>query len=158
MLIWTTRFSRKKAILSTVIIGGLMACLIIFAGSISEETDSVPELTDNTQRIAYLQDLGWQVEEEPLETLQFLFPETLEEPYLSYNKLQYEQGFDLSVCCGKRVTRYTYAVNNYPDRPNGVQANLYVCENIPVAGDLCCPGANGFQSALIPQKSEQTTS
>ena len=58
------------------------------------------------------------------------------------------QGFDLSTCCGKQLTRFTFTVTNYPDRPNGVQANLYLCEEQLVAGDILCSGENGFQVAL----------
>ena len=48
------------------------------------------------------------------------------------------------------MARYTYAVTNYPGRPDGVQANLYICEETPAAGDVCASGANGFQISLIP--------
>ena len=148
MLIWTAKFSRKKAVAAVIAMGIVMAALIILMGRMEENTEP-PLLTDNPQRVAYLQSLGWEVEPEPVETLQFLLPDTLAEPYLSYNVLQTAQGFDLTPCLGKQVSRYTYAVTNYPDRAEGIQANLYICEDQPVAGDICCPGANGFQEALI---------
>ena len=85
-----------------------------------------------------------------------MLPDHLDEPYLSYNELQKKQGFDLSVCCGKQVSRYTYAVTNYPGRAADVQLNLYLCENRPVAGDIFCPGAEGFQETL--QYPEDTAS
>ena len=78
-----------------------------------------------------------------------VLPEELEEPYVTYNQLQMEQGFDLEACCGKQVSRYTYTVTNYPQRPDGVQLNLYVCEDLPVAGDVVCTGADGFQNTLV---------
>ena len=112
-------------------------------------------LTGNVQRVEYLRSLGWEVEEEPIETLQFLFPEKLEEPYLSYNELQLPQGFDLRECLGRQVSRYTYAVLNHPSRAEGVQANLYLCEGVPAAGDLFCPGSGGFQDPLIPGGTEE---
>ena len=149
MLIWTARFSRKKAVAAVIVFGALMTVLILLTGRISDPVDTPPHLTSNAERIAYLESLGWAVEPEPLETLQFLLPETLEEPYSSYNQLQLAQGFDLTACCGKQVSRYTYAVTNYPERSDGVQANLYICEDHPVAGDLCCPGESGFQLPLI---------
>lgn len=149
MLIWTTRFSRKKAIITVIAFGLLMAVLILLSGRADTPSAELPQLTDNTSRIEYLESLGWTVEPEPLETLQFLLPAELQEPYLTYNELQLSQGFDLSGCCGKQVTRYTYTVTNYPERNGGVQANLYVCEELPVAGDLCCPGENGFHLPLI---------
>ena len=154
MLIWTTRFTRKKAVFSVLLFGAIMIILILQTGQLYTKSTSLPRLTDNLQRVEYLQSLGWEVEEEPLETLQFLLPETLEEPYLSYNQLQLTQGFDLTACCGKQVTRYTYHVKNYPDQPNDVQANLYICEELPVAGDICCPGADSFQLPLLPEKLE----
>lgn len=149
MLIVTTRFSKKKAVLTVIAVGAVMALLVILASVFPGSDGDRPRLSDNTQRVSYLQSLGWEVEPDPLETLQFLLPETLGEPYLTYNRLQKEQGFDLTDSSGKQVTRYTYAVTNYPDRPQGVQLNLYVCEEQPVAGDVCCPGADGFQQALL---------
>ena len=149
MLIWTTRFTRKKAVLAVVALGLVFAAAVLLAGKATDDKSSAAEpLLTNEDRVAYLQSLGWEVEAEPVETLQFLLPEALEEPYLTYNQLQLEQGFDLSACCGKQVSRFTYHVTNYPDHPNGVQLNLYVCENLPVAGDICSPGAGGFQAGL----------
>ena len=150
MLIWTARFSRKKAVFAVILMGIVMALLIVLMGRLpADESSALPQLTSNAERVAYLESLGWQVETEPVETLQFLLPKTLEEPYLSCNKLQAQQGFDLSVCCGKQVSRYTYTVTNYPGRSDGVQANLYVCEDLPVAGDILCPGADGVQDTLV---------
>ncbi len=150
MLIWTAKFSRKKAVAAVIVIGIVMAALIFLVGQVPEEPETpLPKLTTNEERVAYLQSLGWMVETEPIETLQFLLPAKLEEPYHSYNELQLKQGFDLNGCCGKQVARYTYGVTNYPEQAEGVQANLYICEDIPVAGDICSSGINGFQLPLI---------
>lgn len=150
MLIWTAKFSRKKAVAAVILIGVAMAALIILVGRAPKRAEiPLPKLTNNEERVAYLQSLGWEVEPEPIETLQFLLPPELTEPYLSYNELQLPQGFDLAKCGGKQVARYTYAVTNYPGQPVGVQANLYICEETPAAGDVCSSGANGFQIPLI---------
>ena len=150
MLIWTAKFSRKKAVAAVILMGVVMAALIFLVGRLPEETkEPLPKLTNSEERVAYLQSLGWEVESEPIETLRFLLPAKLEEPYLSYNELQLSQGFDLSKCCGKQVSRYTYAVTNYPGQPDGVQANLYICEETPAAGDVCSSGSKGFQAPLI---------
>ena len=155
MLIWTAHFSRKKAILTVIAMGIVMVVLILLTGRTeSGSSTAQPALTENNQRVEYLRSFGWEVAEEPVETLQFLLPEKLEEPYLSYNELQLSQGFDLTACLGKQVERYTYTVTNYPERPERVQANLYICEDYPVAGDICCPGAGGFQTGLaFPEES-----
>lgn len=149
MLIWTTRFSRKKAVLSVLAFGLVMVLLILLTARLKSGPEPLPRLADNAQRVEYLRSLGWEVEEEPLETLQFLLPDPLTEPYLTYNELQLEQGFDLNGCAGEKLTRYTYQVTSYPDRPDDVQANLYLWGDTPVAGDLCGIGADGFQLPLI---------
>ena len=149
MKIWNIRLTKKRAAGAVVAAGLALLGLLLYLGRPAEEAES-RLLDTNEARVEYLAQWGWEVDPEPVETLQFLLPDTLEEPYLSYNVLQRSQGFDLSLCCGKQVTRYTYTVTNYPDRPDGVQANLYLCEELPVAGDLCCSGENGFQLPLIP--------
>ena len=156
MLIWTTRISKKRVILAGAVLGlALIACVALFNAGHESAKDAAPQLTNNEERVAYLQSMGWEILPEPVETLQFLLPAKLEEPYLSYNELQDSQGFDLSSCCGKQVARYTYAVSNYPGRDSGVQATLYVCEGVPVAGDILCAGADGFQTTLVyPEEQE----
>ena len=150
MLIWTAKFSRKKAAGAVILMGVVMAALIVLMGRAPEEPEiPLPKLTTNEERVAYLQSLGWDVEPEPIETLQFLLPAELEEPYRTYNELQLSQGFDLTKCCGKQVNRCTYTVTNYPEQTGVVQANLYICEDIPVAGDICASGARGFQGPLL---------
>ena len=149
MLIFTTRFSKKKAVLIVVLLGLAVAALILFVGRKAEEDPVLPQLLTNEDRVAYLQSMGWEVSPEPVETLQFLLPDHLAEPYLSYNELQNAQGFDLTPCCGKQLSRYTYTVSNYPHRAEGVQLNLYICEDRAVAGDIFCAGANGFQDTLV---------
>lgn len=153
MFIWT--LSRKKAAAAVIAMGVVMAVLIVLVGNLPDEEPQQPLLTDNAARVEYLQSLGWEVEPEPVETLQFLLPDPLTQAYLDYNAMQIPQGFDLSTCLGKPVSRFTYAVTNYPEHPQGIQLNLYLCEDLPVAGDVCCPGADGFQEPLLRDSAEK---
>lgn len=149
MLIWTAHLSKKKAVFAVITLGVIIAALVcLVARPAPEDQPAAPQLLTNEDRVAYLSAYGWELEPEPLETLQFLLPDTLQEPYLSYNTLQQNQGFDLAPFCGSHVTRYTYAVTNYPGRSQGVQANLYICDGNPVAGDIFCTGTDGFQTGL----------
>lgn len=148
MKIWNVRLTKKRAAGAVVAAGLALMGLILYLGRPVEEAQEPCLLTTNEDRVEYLAEWGWEVEPEPVETLQFLLGETLEEPYLSYNVLQKSQGFDLARCCGKQVARYTYAVTNYPGDREGVQVNLYVCEGQAVAGDVCCAGADGFRNPL----------
>ena len=149
MMIVTARFSRKKAALAAIFFGLVCAVLIFLTGRSPQSAPQDPLRLATAQDCAtYLTSLGWEVLPEPVETLQFLLPDVLAEPYLTYNALQLTQGFDLSACCGKQVARYTFAVTNYPGYPDGVQANVYLCEGQLVAGDILCAGQNGFQVGL----------
>ena len=147
MFIWTAKFSRKRAAAAVLFMGLVMIGLIFLMGR-EPESEPLPQLPGNLQRVAYLRSLGWEVAGTARNG-----GGALEEPYLSYNELQLQQGFDLSDCCGRQISRYTYAVANHPSRAEGVQANLYLCDDVPVAGDIFCPGADGFQSPLIAVQS-----
>ena len=156
MMIQAIRLTRKKAALAVILAGAVLAALILLLGQ--RGGMGVPEqtyLSSNGERVAYLRELGWEIDPEPLTTLQFLLPPKLSGDYITYNDLQKSQGFDLETCCGKQVTRYTYTVTNYPQRPDGVQLNLYICEDLPVAGDVVCTGTDGFQDTLVfPQQTD----
>ena len=150
MLIWTTHLSKRKLAAAAIAFVTFLTTAFCLSAYHSSEKNTDPLcLTNNSERVAYLRSFGWEIKEEPVETLQFILPKQLEEPYLSYNQLQLSQGFDLSPHCGKQLSRYTYTVTNYPKHPKGVQINLMVCEGIPVAGDIFCSGADGFQSPLL---------
>ena len=146
----------KKAALAVILAGAVLAALILLLGQRGGAGASEqPCLSNNGERVAYLRELGWEIDPEPLTTLQFLLPPKLSGDYITYNDLQKAQGFDLETCCGKQVTRFTYTVTNYPQRPDGVQLNLYICEDLPVAGDVVCTGTDGFQDTLVfPQQTD----
>ena len=154
MFVCTARFSRKKAAGAVIVLGMIIAAVILLLGRTPpQEENALPQLLTNEDRVEYLTSMGWEIVEEPVETFQFLLPPQLSGDYLAYNELQDAQGFDLSTCCGKQITRYTYTVTNYPQRPDDVQVNLYVCEDLPVAGDIFCAGDDGFQDILVyPQQ------
>ena len=148
MFIITAKFSRRRAFALAAV-----ACLVLALIALPRacrkgaEAPAIPAET-NEQRLAYLTSLGWAVNDQPIETLSITLGETLEEPYLSYNTLQLEQGFDLTRQCGKALSRYTYVVTNYPGRPQSCQLDLYVCEGVVAAGDVVCTGENGFMAGL----------
>lgn len=150
MFVWTARLNRKKAIAAILGLGAVLAVVIgLFGTGKTDTTETETLLRTNQDRVDYLGSWGWEVSPEPVETLQFLLPEKLTEPYLSYSDLQESQGFDFAACAGKQVARYTYTVTNYPGKADGVQVNLYLCEDLPAGGDLFCAGADGFQRTLV---------
>lgn len=149
MKIWTAHVGKKKRILIGVLLAALAILISLLSGFLHKSAENgVGRLDTEEARVDYLKDLGWEISPEPLATLQLQLPEPLSDPYKTYNKLQKEQGFDLEELQGQQVTRYTYSVLNYPDHPEGVQVNLYLCEGMVAAGDVMVTGADGFQAGL----------
>ena len=155
MLIVTKKLTRTGAVVSVLLLGAVLAGAILTVGSCERRkaAPSAVPMESNAQRVAYLTGLGWKVAEEAVETLDLQLPESLAgTEYEAYNDLQTAQGFDLSDDCGKAVTRYTYQVLNYPDVPEGVQANLYCREGVLIAGDVISTGEAGFTAPLAYPK------
>ena len=67
MLIWTTRFSRKKAVFAVILLGAILAAIILLAGGGNDaRPDADTPLLTNEDRVSYLQSLGWEVDPEPV--------------------------------------------------------------------------------------------
>ena len=144
MFIITARCSKRR-IVKILLVFALLLALFFALRACRHSAPPPIAAGTNEARISYLSSLGWAVAPQPIETLSITLGETLEEPYLSYNALQLEQGFDLTRYCGKTLSRYTYVVTNYPDPARPCQLNLYVCDGVVAAGDLVC---NGFVAGL----------
>ena len=132
------------AILTVALLFVLVGC---FGKGSAPEQQPISAAT-NDERLAYLTELGWQVDPEPIETLNLQLPEDLAEEYGDYMALQDQQGLPFGQYGGKTVSRYTYTVTNYPDCSGPVQANLYVCDDRLIGGDVVSIGENGFVQGL----------
>lgn len=148
MFIFTAKCSKRRVI--KILLAAALLLAFFFALHACRRPASPPDIAagTNEERIAYLSSLGWEVNEQPIETLSVTLGETLEEPYLSYNDLQLSQGFDLTRYCGQTLSRYTYVVTNHPGAALSCQADLYVCNGVLAAGDIVCTGENGFMAGL----------
>ena len=126
--------------------------LVLTGSGRKAQAASLPKLTakvkSNEQRVSYLQGLGWEVSQTPLEEQEVTIPKTFNEIYTSYNELQKAQGFDLTDYAGLRVTRYTYEVRNYPDASDTVVADLLVYKHKVIGGDVQSTALDGFMQGL----------
>lgn len=155
MLIVTAKLPKRKLTLGVAAAALLCCCAIAlnFGQSITREASasalpSPKGVRSNQDRIDYLSAYGWQVSEEPLATQELLIPEEMDDSYTEYLALQNSQGFDLRKYAGKRVKRYTYEVLNYPTGETGVQANLLICKNTVIGGEVLSPQLDGFLHGL----------
>lgn len=150
MFVKTFRLRRRVAfLLAALIAGGVGLWGAQLLHSPTDAPVAAAAVTDNAGRIAYLASFGWEVEEEPWEILEIVIPEEFDSVYTQYNQLQLRQGFDLTRWHGKTARRYTYRILNYPDPPDTVYANLIVCEEQIIAGDISCVALNGFMHGLV---------
>ncbi len=98
--------------------------------------------------IEFLSFYGWQVEEKPIESAPVLIPEEFDTVFEDYNVLQIEAGLDLKAYRGKKGTRYTYKLLNYPENIQDVRANVIVIDGKAVGGDISTVALDGFMHSL----------
>lgn len=141
--------TRRRMALMSLALGLVIGSALLLAGCFGgdKETEVITAAT-NEERVAYLEALGWQVEPQPIETLDLQLPEKLEGEWDAYAKLQKGQGLPFSEFAGQAVKRYTYTVTNYPEIPQGVQTNLYLWGDQIIGGDVIFTGQGGFQTDL----------
>ena len=101
----------------------------------------------NEDRVAFIESFGIKVQDTPIEEEAFTMPEDFDRVILGYNELQKKQGLDLSKYSKKRVTRYTYKVENHT-YDGEVHANLFIWRGRVVACDISSADPAGFVEPL----------
>ena len=152
MFIVSAKFSPRKAIAAVVACAAVLILMILLISSLKGRPSPGEELItaeSEEERAEYLRSLGWEIETSPMETLEFMLPQPLNDSYEEYNALQKEQGFDLEPYAGMQVKRYSYRVLNYPNYPDDVQADLYLCGDVVIGGDILYCGDSGFVATLV---------
>lgn len=142
----------KKPRLWLFVFMGLLAvglAVLLFFGL--KGRGNIRELNSETKRQAFLHEMGWQVPEKFEEVKTVLIPEEWEEVYINYNKLQKQQGFDLTSYKGMQVQVYTYRVLNYPKHENeaNILCHLMVSDGQLIGGDVCSTASDGFMQGLL---------
>ena len=101
----------------------------------------------NEDRVAFIGQFGVKVKPEPIEEKEFLMPKDFDRIVLGYNELQKKQGLDLTKYAKKKVTRYTYLVENAAEEGE-VYVNLFIHRNRIIACDICSAARDGFVEPL----------
>ena len=125
--------------------------LIVFVPPYSGDVDAMADTRINYSNIKsesdrrdFLKQFGWEVADGELESIEISVPDEFDKIMTEYNELQRRQGLDLSKFKGKKVTRYTYKISNYPGYEGTVYANLIVYKNKIIGGDICSADVKGF--------------
>ena len=150
MFFYTFKANKKAVIGASLVVLALIILFFIFPSHPKTESVSAKaniNASTNAERIAFIENFGYDVIEEPLETRDVVIPEQFDNTYKRYNELQLSQGFDLSKFKGKSVKSFSYAVTNYPGIENSektVRANLLVYNSEIIGGDICSVELDGF--------------
>ena len=139
---------RKKGL---VICGGILIALLVIlivCGIVHKATAKTYPMKTESERQAFMSEMGWEVSEEYTSCKVVSIPEEFNETYESYNELQKEQGFNLKKFKGEMVEIYTYAVYNYPGNSDNVVINLMVFDGNLIGGDVSCNELDGFMQGL----------
>ena len=142
----TKAFTRKKA-LAILIAGAVILLLLITAHSVFVPREDY-DLSELAGRQAYLRSLGWEIDPETEAFRTVLVPDQLEGIMAQYNKLQLQQGYDLSRHLGESCLQYTYEVTNYADSDGKVIVSLYLQNGQIIAADIHSTALNGFMHGL----------
>ena len=73
-------------------------------------------VSSNKERIAFLESWGWQVDSQPVCSVEITVPEEFDSVYSEYNKLQKAIGLDLEKYKGEKAKIYIYSVKNADEK------------------------------------------
>jgi hypothetical protein len=141
----------KKVFIVLFVILLCVGLAVFFVIKAREEKalDEIFSMASNSERISFLNSQGWIVKPDPVREEVVTLPTEFNDTFSEYLKLQESQGFDLKKYSGEDVTIYVYDILNYPDYPEGIQANMIVNNDRLIGGEIRQDAENGFIIPLI---------
>lgn len=136
-------------------ISAVILAMVLFLGAKGEQWAVVADLKYSLtagsaeERIAFLGQFGWVVEEEPVAVEEVAIPAAFNDVYQNYNALQQEQGLDLTPYAGKTCKRWVYQVLNYPRDGERILATLLVYDGRIIGGDISSSSLDGFMAGFL---------
>ena len=111
---------------------------------------------ENEQRIDFLKQFGWEVEQEPVSIEEIVIPQQFNQVYERYNELQKTQGMDLTKYAGKTVKKVVYQITNYQRQDTIVHATLLIYHDKVIGGDISSAELDGFMYGFMGEGSQET--
>lgn len=150
MFIITAKLDKRK-LTAVVVAAGVLLCavIILLSGRDARSVSASPRpsgknVSANEDRVAFLSEYGWTVDEQPVEFEEVLIPGQFDGVFAGYNDIQKTQGYDFTKYRGKRVMRYSYNITNYPNVSENVRATLFIYKNTVIGGDVASVSLDGF--------------
>ena len=144
MMVLTAKFNFKKILMLLAVLAAVILSMILLMGGREDSAPaSAPSMSENTHRVSFLRDMGWEVKQEPVQAGKIKMPRETSAVYERYNNLQKSQGYDLSSYAGKKAMRYVYEISNYPGATEPVFATLLIHDGKVIGGDITDTSAGG---------------
>ena len=159
MFVFSAKITKKKMITAGLAAVAVIGLLIFVSAKFSGDDNAADQntmstknlntkLKSDTEMLAFLNELGWQVTAKPLEIMEVQIPEQFDAVYSKYNEIQKNQGLDLEKYKGKEVMRYIFTVTNHPSGEAEVYATLLLYNDKLIGGDICSKKSDGFMQSL----------
>lgn len=167
MFVFSVRANKPKIIVSLCVLTAVLVSIFIFLSvkdsPVINADDLSAKASNEEERIAFLSQYGWKIDEDPVEVSEVIIPSEFNETYSSYNEIQKAQSMDLEAYKGQRVKKWVYEVKNYPGYPadNGcIRATMLVFDGLVIGGDVSSIEVDGFMQGFeFPEeKATSTTS
>lgn len=139
------QFTRKSALTLVLLIAAALTLLIALRWL---GRDKGPDVSTLEGREMFLNELGWEIDVTSEDCRNIVLPERMEGIMADYNRMQQEQGYDLSKHAGEDCKQYSYFVTNYPNCSQTVIVTLYIQGKTVIGGDIHTAEINGFMHGL----------
>lgn len=155
MFVFSLRANKPKL----VIVLAVCVVILIAASLALKDVGKPASVTDGVsykastaeERIAFLSQFGWKIDEDPVEVSEVIIPSEFNETYEAYNAMQKNQGLDLETYKSKRAKRWVYDVKNYPGYSSDsgcIRATILVYDGIVIGGDVSSLELDGFSQGF----------
>ena len=100
MFVYAIRSATIKFVCAIVLSVAALLALVALIPTYSAEKNEAATVSDvsynkiyeNSDRLAFIEQFGWEVDTTPLEAVEVAIPEEFDKVYLGYNEMQKEQG------------------------------------------------------------------
>ena len=149
MFVYAIRSATIKFVCAIVLSVAALLALVALIPTYSAEKNEAATVSDvsynkiyeNSDRLAFIEQFGWEVDTTPLEAVEVAIPEEFDKVYLGYNEMQKEQGLGLTKYKGKTVTlephdwekyAYSYEIDSATQKSVLKQEVVGIFRQIPV--------------------------
>ncbi|MBS7360029.1 MAG: DUF4830 domain-containing protein [Oscillospiraceae bacterium] len=147
MFVVTLKSNKIMRAVIILFVALLIVLLTVFGSNVlCSGVSKASAVSGKADIVKFISNFGWITDSEPLEVKTVVIPEEFDDVYENYNKIQLQQGYDLSKYCGREVERYTFKVKNYPNFENDdtIRVNVLVYDGSIIGGDVCSVRLDGF--------------